>query len=500
MLNEKGSISATMVVVSLGWKGDTIATGTAAEGGVVTLGEDDGSIAPLSADVLGAASLAVADAMGGAHVRVPEGKVASIRSANGQMRLVVGPAREALLADDEASILFGAFDVVVTGLARTKETGRRRMAMGAWTHTAIVAAVHAALLFAGSRAALAAQMQDEGPDPNVDAMRAYLASAEERSAAQEAVMFGVGGSKDPTQKANGQNGNGKDGGGERHEGDAGKAGSRESRGNKGHWGATAKPSESTGTPDVDDVASARNFGLISVLTAANADAGSRGVGVHRASDDSPWGASDPFAAVGSMLGQSVGETEGTGGLALSGIGEGGGGTGDGIGLGTIGTIGHTNGFAGIGTGGSGMTPNGLGFGGGWGHWHASAPRVRVRGSHWGEGWGVSGRLPPEAIQRIVRQNFGRFRLCYEDGLRRNPSLEGRVTVNFVIGRDGAVSNVSEGGSDLPDQQVRSCVVRNFYGLSFPQPEGGIVTVAYPISFSSLGAPQPTKKMSFTPGE
>ena len=99
------------------------------------------------------------------------------------------------------------------------------------------------------------------------------------------------------------------------------------------------------------------------------------------------------------------------------------------------------------------------------------------------GYSVSGRLPPEVIQRIVRQNFGRFRACYEDGLRTNPSLQGRVTVRFVIGRDGAVSNASDGGSDLPDAGVVACVVRAFRGLSFPQPEGGIVTVTYPITFS-----------------
>ncbi len=57
---------------------------------------------------------------------------------------------------------------------------------------------------------------------------------------------------------------------------------------------------------------------------------------------------------------------------------------------------------------------------------------------------------------------------------------GRVTVRFVIGRDGAVSNVSNGGSDLPDSNVVNCVVKAFYGLSFPKPEGGIVTVQYPI--------------------
>lgn len=102
------------------------------------------------------------------------------------------------------------------------------------------------------------------------------------------------------------------------------------------------------------------------------------------------------------------------------------------------------------------------------------PRIRMGATS------VSGRLPPEVIQRIVRQNFGRFRLCYENGLRNNPNLQGRVGVRFVIGRDGAVSNVGNGGSDLPDGSVVSCVVRAFQGLTFPQPEGGIVTVVYPV--------------------
>ena len=74
-------------------------------------------------------------------------------------------------------------------------------------------------------------------------------------------------------------------------------------------------------------------------------------------------------------------------------------------------------------------------------------------------------------------------MCYEQGLIRNPNLEGRVEVRFVINRDGSVANVSNGGSDLPDSGVIGCVVNAYYGLSFPQPEGGIVTVAYPIMFS-----------------
>ncbi len=97
---------------------------------------------------------------------------------------------------------------------------------------------------------------------------------------------------------------------------------------------------------------------------------------------------------------------------------------------------------------------------------------------------VGGRLPSDLVQRTVRQSFGRFRACYEAGLRGNPTLSGRVTVRFVIGRDGAVMSAMNGGSDLPDSGVVSCVVSAFRGLSFPVPPDGIVTVTYPIVFTS----------------
>ena len=96
---------------------------------------------------------------------------------------------------------------------------------------------------------------------------------------------------------------------------------------------------------------------------------------------------------------------------------------------------------------------------------------------------MNGRLPPEVIQRIVRANFGRFRGCYERGLDRSPSLRGRVEARFLIGRDGNVAVASSGASDLPDEQVVSCVVRAFTTLSFPEPTGGTVTVVYPLAFS-----------------
>jgi steroid delta-isomerase-like uncharacterized protein len=96
---------------------------------------------------------------------------------------------------------------------------------------------------------------------------------------------------------------------------------------------------------------------------------------------------------------------------------------------------------------------------------------------------VNGRLPPEVVERILRQNVGRLRLCYESGRSSNAKLEGRVTVKFVIDRAGSVPNVADGGSDLPDQGVVRCVQRAYTGLQFPQPDSGIVTVVASVMFS-----------------
>ncbi len=99
---------------------------------------------------------------------------------------------------------------------------------------------------------------------------------------------------------------------------------------------------------------------------------------------------------------------------------------------------------------------------------------------------VSGRLPPEVIQRVIRQRMSRFRYCYQVGLRKNPALEGRVVPKFVIGRSGDVVSVEDGGSDLPDPDVKACIFQQIRTTTFPQPEAGIVTVTYPMTFKSAG--------------
>ncbi|WP_433932718.1 AgmX/PglI C-terminal domain-containing protein [Sorangium cellulosum] len=132
---------------------------------------------------------------------------------------------------------------------------------------------------------------------------------------------------------------------------------------------------------------------------------------------------------------------------------------------------------------------------------------------------LRGRLPPETIRAVVRDNFTSFRACYEKALAKDPKLEGRVAVRFLIDRDGSVAyagdadapiqlapgtdasigeklrqdleferfareaTASPPGKPMPDKDVVRCVIAGFRELKFPVPEGGRVTVVYPIVFA-----------------
>ncbi len=167
-----------------------------------------------------------------------------------------------------------------------------------------------------------------------------------------------------------------------------------------------------------------------------------------------WGrelnGADEVSAAGSLYGFGNGDALG-GGVGLSSTGEGGGGVADGfcIGLGGL-RLARTHGCSGC--------PGGGG------------DRFRQRKSRtWGTsslGVGsiryqiesLTGRSSPEVIQRVVRQNDGRFRSCYQRGLQANPNLTGRVMVKFAIDRHGQVAVATDGGSDFPDAAVRRCVI------------------------------------------
>lgn len=101
---------------------------------------------------------------------------------------------------------------------------------------------------------------------------------------------------------------------------------------------------------------------------------------------------------------------------------------------------------------------------------------------------VKGPLAKDLIRRIVRAHINELRYCYNQGLAKDPNLDGTITLDFQILATGKVGEGKVGKSTVPDAAVGECMVVAVKRWSFPKPEPeGTVEVSYPFEFSSDGA-------------
>jgi hypothetical protein len=115
----------------------------------------------------------------------------------------------------------------------------------------------------------------------------------------------------------------------------------------------------------------------------------------------------------------------------------------------------------------------------------TAPRAGVAPGAPEAGVSAHGPLSVTQVTAVVRPHSGDFRKCYLPALADNPTLQGRVVAHLVIGKTGAVTAASDGGSDIPDPMVATCVIDAFHALIFPA-SSGVTDVSYPIVFSPDG--------------
>ena len=255
--------------------------------------------------------------------------------------------------------------------------------------------------------------------------------------------------------------------GQRHKGEEGKMGKPTSKSKSGLY-AMKGPKDAIPqmARNFDPDMAARQAGILGVMQMqgghflASPYGGAFAVGND---DEDVWGG---------LTGTEIGEAYGVGGLGLVGTGRGGGGTGEGtIGLGNTGLIGK---------GGGGGTGSGYGrgSGAGFGGRGKRVPRVRQAKAK------VQGALDKDIIRRIVRAHINEVRSCYNQGLNKNPNLQGRVAVNFVIMGTGKVGSATVQESSLKDKNVGNCIAKSVKRWKFPKPRGGgNVIVTYPFNLS-----------------
>ncbi|MCB9653455.1 MAG: AgmX/PglI C-terminal domain-containing protein [Deltaproteobacteria bacterium] len=115
---------------------------------------------------------------------------------------------------------------------------------------------------------------------------------------------------------------------------------------------------------------------------------------------------------------------------------------------------------------------------------AAKQETEVRGSAQAGGAPeVDGDLSQDQINGVMKRQLKALRSCYENALKRDKSLSGKIVIEFEILESGKTSNVKVRDVSLKSGDVADCIARRAKFWRFPKPDGGSVLVAYPVVFT-----------------
>lgn len=97
---------------------------------------------------------------------------------------------------------------------------------------------------------------------------------------------------------------------------------------------------------------------------------------------------------------------------------------------------------------------------------------------------VFGSVDAAEIRRVVEQQRAGIDACVERARGRNPKLEGRVIVKFIISAAGTVVSAQVPLSTIEDEELGNCLTSLIRGCTFPKPKGGgVAIVNYPFAIA-----------------
>lgn len=80
----------------------------------------------------------------------------------------------------------------------------------------------------------------------------------------------------------------------------------------------------------------------------------------------------------------------------------------------------------------------------------------------------------------IRAHMREVEDCYGRVALKDPSIAGRVTMRWTLGRDGVPSAVAVVSDTLKDKSVGACIKEHARTWRFPAPAGGLGVVTYPF--------------------
>lgn len=86
-------------------------------------------------------------------------------------------------------------------------------------------------------------------------------------------------------------------------------------------------------------------------------------------------------------------------------------------------------------------------------------------------------LSKNQIRDVVFSSMGQVKACYERALKSDPTLAGRIVVNWSISTTGTVSRASVRSDEMGDEGLQACLVQTIKTWAFPT-----ATASTPVSF------------------
>ncbi len=101
---------------------------------------------------------------------------------------------------------------------------------------------------------------------------------------------------------------------------------------------------------------------------------------------------------------------------------------------------------------------------------------------------VEGGLDRDQIIAVINKNKGQIIYCYEKGLQAQPTIGGRVAVDFTIGASGKITLAKVAQSSLGSKFVETCMLSKMKTWQFPKPVGKVnVDVLYPFELTRVSS-------------
>jgi hypothetical protein len=95
----------------------------------------------------------------------------------------------------------------------------------------------------------------------------------------------------------------------------------------------------------------------------------------------------------------------------------------------------------------------------------------------------SADIDQRKLGSFVAARMGLIKACYENALKRNPALKGKISIRFTILETGGLADITAAVNSLGSPEVASCIMNTMRTWRTQFRPSGPVTVEFPFVFN-----------------